>query len=41
MHITDDNTFRSSFEFDRLLFQEERIQEIALNFCQRVQKTFS
>lgn len=41
MHITDDNTFRSSFEFDALLFEQERIQEVANNFWQRVGKTFS
>ncbi|PLB35929.1 uncharacterized protein BDW47DRAFT_127670 [Aspergillus candidus] len=41
MHITDDNTFRSSFEFDALHFEEGRIQEVANNFWQRVEKTFS
>ncbi|KAL4986018.1 hypothetical protein BDW68DRAFT_198330 [Aspergillus falconensis] len=40
MHITDDNTFRSSFEFDASLFEEKRIHEVAQNFWQRVTTTF-
>ncbi|RDW84209.1 uncharacterized protein DSM5745_04535 [Aspergillus mulundensis] len=40
MHITDDNTFRSSFEFDARLFEEERIKEVARDFWRRVTTTF-
>ncbi|KAL6232020.1 hypothetical protein BDW75DRAFT_243380 [Aspergillus navahoensis] len=40
MHITDDNTFRSSFEFDARLFEEKSIREVAQNFWQRVTTTF-
>ncbi|KAL4744987.1 hypothetical protein BDW72DRAFT_208574 [Aspergillus terricola var. indicus] len=40
MHITDDNTFRSSFEFDPRLFEEKSIHDVAQNFWQRVTTTF-
>ncbi|KAL2821794.1 hypothetical protein BDW59DRAFT_181088 [Aspergillus cavernicola] len=39
MHITDDNTFRSSFEFDAELFEEKRINEVAQDYWQRVTTT--
>ncbi|KAL4735231.1 hypothetical protein BDV11DRAFT_212182 [Aspergillus similis] len=40
MHITDDNSFRSSFEFDPRLFEEKSIHDVAQNFWQRVTTTF-
>ncbi|KAL4974558.1 hypothetical protein BDW66DRAFT_152729 [Aspergillus desertorum] len=40
MHITDDNSFRSSFEFDARLFEKRKIQEVAQNFWQRITTTF-
>ncbi|KAL4904006.1 hypothetical protein BDW74DRAFT_185731 [Aspergillus multicolor] len=40
MHITDDNTFRSSFEFDARMFEEDKIHEVAQDFWRRITTTF-
>ncbi|KAL4789632.1 hypothetical protein BDV19DRAFT_394889 [Aspergillus venezuelensis] len=40
MHITDDNTFRSSFEFDARMFEEEKVNEVAQDFWRRVMTAF-
>ncbi len=41
IHITDDATFRSCFEFDAQLFDYDHMKEVAKEFWKRVQSTIS
>ena len=41
LHITDDATFRSSFEFDAQFFDYDHMREVAAEFWRRVQGTVS
>ena len=41
LHITDDATFRSSFEFDAQFFDYDHMREVAEDFWRRVQGTIS
>lgn len=36
LHITDDNTFKLSLEFDARLFDTDRMKEVADDWWQRV-----
>lgn len=36
MHITDDDTFKPSFEFDELLFDKDGMTKVAEDFWGRV-----
>ncbi|KAK3339654.1 non-ribosomal peptide synthetase module [Lasiosphaeria hispida] len=41
MHITDDDTFKPSFEFDARFFNEDGMMEVAQEFWRRVQAVIS
>ena len=41
LHITDDATFQSSFEFDAQFFDYDDMREVAEEFWRRVQGTIS
>ncbi len=41
LHITDDASFRSSFEFDAQFFGYDHMREVAEEFWRRVQGTLS